>query len=277
VPLISLWDATIIFANLTQSFFLLASFDKSFPQNSAVRMENEELIVSPLEAEKLPERVVRLQKVIGERLPLVDLAELLIEVDSWTQFTNRFEHPSSNEPKTKELRIHLYEKPLRLSDSLRASILAQACNLGIAEVSQMSDLSYQQLLWCTNWYLREETLRPAMAEIVNYHHHLPLSWIWGDGTMSSSDGQRFPVAGKVRNGSRGFACFLALPRYFGYGRGLTFYSWTSNQQNQYGTKVIPSTSRDSTYVLDEILDNETELPILFASLSSLLKTVNYKR
>ena len=194
-----------------------------------------------------------MQKVIGERLPLVDLAELLIEVDSWTQFTNCFEHPSSNEPKTKELRIHLY-----------ASILAQACNLGIAEVSQMSDLSYQQLLWCTNWYLREETLRPAMAEIVNYHHHLPLSWIWGDGTMSSSDGQRFPVAGKVRNA-------VALPRYFGYGRGLTFYSWTSNQQNQYGTKVIPSTSRDSTYVLDGILDNETELSILFASLSSLLR------
>lgn len=222
----------------------LASFDKSFPQNSAVRMENDELIVSPLEAEKLPERVGLLQKVIGECLPRVDLAELLIEVDSWTQFTNRFEHPASNEPKTKELRIYLY-----------ASILAQACNLGLAEVAQMSDLSYQQLLWCTNWYLREETLRPAMAEIVNYHHHLPLSFLWGDGTMSSSDGQRFPVSGKVRNA-------VALPRYFGYGRGLTFYSWTSNQCNQYGTKVIPSTSRDSTYVLDEILDNETELPIL---------------
>lgn len=98
-------------------------------------MENDELIVSPLEAEDLPERVGHLQKVIGERLPRVDLAELLIEVDSWTQFTNRFEHPASNEPKTKELRIYLY-----------ASILAQACNLGLAEVAQMSDLSYKQLL-----------------------------------------------------------------------------------------------------------------------------------
>jgi hypothetical protein len=32
--------------------------------------------------------------------------------------------------------------------------------------------------------------------------------------------------------------------------------------SQYGTKVIPATGRDATYVLDEILDNETELPIL---------------
>jgi TnpA family transposase len=73
--------------------------------------------------------------------------------------------------------------------------------------------------------------------------------------MSSSDGQRFPVSVKARNA-------VALPPYFGYGRGLTFYSWTSNQHNQYGTKVIPSTARDSPYLLDEILDNETELPIL---------------
>lgn len=54
----------------------------------------------------------------------------------------------------------------------------------------------------------------------------------------------------------------ALPRYFGYGKGVTFYTWTAYQFAQYGTKVIPATVRDATYVLDEILDNETELPIL---------------
>jgi len=53
----------------------------------------------------------------------------------------------------------------------------------------------------------------------------------------------------------------AIPRYFGYGRGLTFYTWTSDQFSQYGSKPIPSTIRDATYVLDGILDNETELPI----------------
>ncbi len=37
---------------------------------------------------------------------------------------------------------------------------------------------------------------------------------------------------------------------------------TSDQFSQYGSKVAPSTSRDATYVLDEILDNETELPIV---------------
>jgi hypothetical protein len=63
-------------------------------------------------------------------------------------------------------------------------------------------------------------------------------------------------------------CFgaKALPRHLGYGRGITFYTWTSytwtsDQYSQFGTKVISTTVRDATYVLDEILDNETELTI----------------
>ena len=66
---------------------------------------------------------------------------------------------------------------------------------------------------------------------------------------------RFPVPVRSRTAT-------ALPRYFGYGQGLTFYTWTSDQFAQYGTKVIPATVRDATYVLDAILDNETELTIL---------------
>jgi len=83
----------------------------------------------------------------------------------------------------------------------------------------------------------------------------PLSRHWGGGTLSSSDGQRFPVPVRSRTAT-------ALPRYFGYSQGLTFYTWTSDQFSQYGTKVIPATVRDATYVLDAILDNETKLAIL---------------
>ncbi len=85
-------------------------------------------------------------------------------------------------------------------------------------------------------------------------NRLPLSAAWGGGMLSSSDGQRFAVSVQARNAT-------ALPRYFGLGRGLTYYTWTSDQFSQYGSKVIPATVRDATYVLDEILDNETELPI----------------
>ena len=148
------------------------------------------------------------------------------------------------EPRSPDLTRHLY-----------ASVLAQGCNLGLTRMAQICDHAYDRLAWCTTWYLREETLRAAVAAVVNFQHRQPLSRHWGGGTLSSSDGQRFPASGKVRNAT-------ALPRYFGYGKGVTFYTWTSDQFSQYGTKVIPTTVRDATYVLDEILDNETELPIL---------------
>jgi TnpA family transposase len=121
-------------------------------------------------------------------------------------------------------------------------------------MARMSEFNYAQLLWTTHWYLREETLRDSTTRLVNFHYHLPLSRFLGSGTLSSSDGQRFPVSFKTSNAT-------ALPRYFGYGRGLTFYTWTSDQYSQFGTKVIPATMRDATVVLDEILDNETELPL----------------
>jgi TnpA family transposase len=175
---------------------------------------------------------------------LVELSELLIEVDGWTRFSDDFEHAGGTEPRGRELRTHLY-----------ASVLAQACNFGPVRMAQISDLTYQKLAWCTNWYIRDETLKAATTRLVNFQYRQPLSRFWGTGTLSSSDGQRFPVSGKVRMAT-------ALPRYFGYGKGVTFYTWTSDQFSQYGTKVIPTTVRDATYVLDEILDNETELPIL---------------
>jgi TnpA family transposase len=121
-------------------------------------------------------------------------------------------------------------------------------------MAQMAEIPADRLAWCTTWYLREETLKAATDTLVNFHHRLPLSQRWGGGTLSSSDGQRLPVAGKVRNAT-------ALPRYF-LSQGLTFYSWTSDQFSQYGTKVVPATVRDATYVLDAIPDNETELAIV---------------
>jgi TnpA family transposase len=108
------------------------------------------------------------------------------------------------------------------------------------------------LAWCTTWYLREETLEAAFTTLVNSHHTLPLSQAWGSGILSSSDGQRFPVSGKNRYAR-------AFPPTLGYGQGLTFYSWTSDQLSQYGSKPVIITARDAPYVLDAILGNETEL------------------
>ncbi len=223
---------------------LLALVDREVVGRDAVQIRDGKLSVGTLTGETVPESAKELEARIGERLPRIELADLLVEVDQWTHFSRAFEHVSGREPRTPDFLTNLY-----------ASLFAQACNFGLAQFAAVANLSRDALAWCTNWYIRQETLAAATTRLVNYHHRLPLSAIWGGGTLSSSDGQRFPVSVRSKSAT-------ALPRYFGYGRGITFYTWTSDQWSQYGSKVIPTTARDATYVLDEILDNQTDLPIV---------------
>lgn len=52
----------------------------------------------------------------------------------------------------------------------------------------------------------------------------------------------------------------AMRKYY-TGKGASIYTWTSDQHAQYGTRVIQTTEREATYVLDAIFDNETDLDI----------------
>ncbi len=65
--------------------------DALLAQSGKVRIESGELVVSPLEAEALPETAVELAALMDERLPRVDLSQLLVEVDGWTEFSRCLE------------------------------------------------------------------------------------------------------------------------------------------------------------------------------------------
>jgi len=208
-----------------------------------VRMDDRgEVVVSKLSAIEVPEAVEQLRMQLVELLPRPQLTELLIEVDRWACWSDQLTHAGGKTHRPPELRRNLY-----------AAILAQACNFGLTAMAEASGISYDTLAWTTEWYLREDALRAANAAIVNQHHSLPLARVWGGGTMSSSDGQRFPMRGKSLTAR-------ALSRYF-VDEGVSTYTHVSDQHSTYGTKVIPVTDREAVYVLDEILGNPTDLPI----------------
>ena len=52
---------------------------------------------SPLDALDEPRSLVDLRQEVGERLPRVDLPDVLLEVDTWTGFTKAFNHCSLGE------------------------------------------------------------------------------------------------------------------------------------------------------------------------------------
>jgi len=69
---------------------------------------------------------------------------------------------------------------------------------------------------------------------------------------ASADGLRFVVS--VRSVQAG-----PNPRYFGVGRGVTYFNWTSDQWTQFSAVVVSGTLRDSQFVLDGLLNNTSPL------------------
>ncbi len=177
-------------------------------------------------------------------LPRIRLTDLIVEVDSWTRFSKHLTHVRSGEPCTNRELIY-------------ASILADGTNLGLTRMAEATDdprVSYKRLAWAADWHVREETYQKAIAEIVNAHYRLPLSSHWGGGTTSSSDGQIF-FAGDPRD------ALSQTNAKYGRGRGVIFYTHISDQYAPFYSRVINTTVRDATYVLDGLLYHESDLKI----------------
>jgi TnpA family transposase len=77
--------------------------------------------------------------------------------------------------------------------------------------------------------------------------------LYGSGKLSSSDGQRFGV-------ERSSLLASVYPRYFGYyDKAITIYTHISDQFSIFSTQAISCAPREAMYVLDGLLNNNTQL------------------
>ncbi len=144
-----------------------------------------ELVIPPLSAEDVPAEAAALKAELVERLPFASIASLLVELDHHTGFLDCFTHGGGKQS-------HSSARSSELKRNLQAVLIAGATNLGLVRMAKVCGISYDVLAWTQEWYLREETLRAANTVLVNYHHRLPLTSVFGGGTMSSSDGSGSP-------------------------------------------------------------------------------------
>jgi TnpA family transposase len=193
----------------------------------------------------LPAAVMAVQKVIDSSLPSIRIERLLMEVDQLTHFTRHF----------RPLQVH-QARPAHFYRTLLATLISQATNLGVVSMSaSVKDTTVDMLRHVLHYFVREETLKAASAEIVNRHHQLPLSAVHGAGTISSSDAQRF----RIRASSLLAAYY---PRYYGYyEKAIGIYTHVSDQYAVFSTQVISCSPREALYVLDGLLENNTILKI----------------
>ncbi len=200
-----------------------------------------ELVISPLTAEDIPAEAVALKAELTDMLPFAPIVSLLIELDGRIGLLDCFTHASGKQTRSPELKRNLI-----------AVLLSHSTNLGLTRMADACGISYDILAWTAEWYVREDTLRAANLAIIDHHQRMPLAEVFGTGTLSSSDGQRFPVRGKTTTGRE-----MTIHG----GQVLSTYTHVTDQHTTYGTKIIVATKREAHYVLDEILGNATDVPI----------------
>jgi len=217
--------------------------NNAFLRIETVKDEDDELVLTHLDELPEPDSLKALRKAINERIPKVDLPDILLEVATHTGFVDFF--------------THISEKGTRIEGfmtSVCASLLSEACNFGIEPLirNDIPALRRSRLVWVLQNYFRNETLINANNCLVAAQNKIWLANVWGGGDVASADGLRFVVP--IRSLQAG-----PNPKYYGIGNGVTYYNLVSDQFTGLGAITVTGTLRDSLVLLGVVLGQQTEL------------------
>jgi TnpA family transposase len=81
---------------------------------------------------------------------------------------------------------------------------------------------------------------------------LPWTQLWDGGDLASADGLRFRTPTRTVHAGPN-------PKYFGVERGITWINFTSGHGTGFHGIVVPGTLRDSLYILEGLLEHQTDL------------------
>ena len=216
------------------------------PENAAVSVgpDGVSLDISKLDRLEEPASLEELRNTLAAMIPRVDLPDLLLELHARTGLADEFDHVSEGG----SARVRDLHK------SVCAVLLAEACNVGLEPLVDPSDpaLTRSRLSWVQQNYVRDETLARANACLVDAQGEIPVVSAWGGGEVASVDGLRFVVPVRTVNAGPN-------PRYFGRGRGITYLNYVSDRSTGFHGIVVPGTLRDSLFLLDGLLEHQTNL------------------
>lgn len=218
-----------------------------FDGNDAVRIDSSgkypSLTITNLDRLDESSGLALLSEQVTGLLPKVDLTELILEINAHTGFADEFTHVSQSNGRVDDL-----------TTSVCAVLLAEACNIGLEPLIKpnVQALTRHRLSFVKQNYLRDETIVKANARLVNYQATLALAKKWGGGEVASADGMRFVTPVRTINSGPN-------RKYFGSNRGITWYNFVSDQYSGFHGIVIPGTLRDSIFVLEGLLEQETSL------------------
>ncbi|MGW3909873.1 Tn3 family transposase, partial [Streptomyces sp. NPDC005056] len=93
-------------------------------------------------------------------------------MDRHTGFLHCFTHAGGKQARSPQLKRHL-----------TACLIGLSTNIGLPGMTASCGSLHDVPAWTAEWYIREETLREANIVLVNYHHKLPMTAMFGSGPL----------------------------------------------------------------------------------------------
>jgi TnpA family transposase len=206
------------------------------PENTLAQVQEGKLLLMEHEELQTPPAITSTRRALTTLLPRIGLADLLMAVDGWTQFTSVFSHLTARrEPTAAQL--------AELRPPLMAVLVAEATNISLTTMADASGIPYGQLVRVYDWYIREETLRQASQRLIRYQQHQPLAERFGAGTLLVASTLEFDV---LVTGSAAHQ----RPPSLGTRGNVTLFSQSLDQGPQLWMGLADPLIADTAYLLD---------------------------
>ena len=159
----------------------------NLPNNAKVKLSERNgksrITVSPLEAQTEPAHILQLKAEISERWGATSLLDMLKETDLRVGFTHLFKSTVTHEKLDRDT----------LQKRLLLCLYGLGTNAGLKRVCAGDHgENYRDLLYVRSRFLTRDSLRAAIAEIVNAILRVRQTHIWGEGTTAcASDSKKF--------------------------------------------------------------------------------------
>lgn len=153
-------------------------------QSGALQIKGGNLHAPRDKAQEVDPLTERQKDALFERIGVVQLPDLILEMDSRVGFSKVLLGRTAKTP-TELLQIY-------------AGMLAHGTSLDASAVSLMvPQLTPNQILAGMQYFEDRDIVRTANDTVVSFHRRLPIAAYWGDGTLASADMMSLDVSRKI--------------------------------------------------------------------------------
>jgi hypothetical protein len=219
--------------------------DHSFPKNQFARFEAGELVLSKLERRTVPKDFGILNKLLSERMPQINIVDILADTDHWLGWSQHFKPLSGYDAKIENPRMRYI-----------ATTFCYGCNLGPTQTARsIKGLDRRQVSLVNQRHATVETLEKAIVQVINAYNNFSLPKIWGSGKRAAADGTKWDLY------EQNLLSEYHI-RYGGYG-GIGYYHVSDNYIALF-SRFIPCGVWEGIYILDGPMQNHSDIQCYLA-------------